>query len=60
MLSLNAEGRGLVLPQLNGPGFIDSPRKDLPFGRNGWGVGWGKVREGGRRSGKEKWGWNVK
>ena len=41
MLSLNAGGRDVVLPQLNVPGFVDSPWETLPFLRSGWGwIGW--------------------
>lgn len=50
MLSLNAKGRDLVLPQGNVSDFFDSPWELLPVGRSEWDVGLGGVR--GR---KEKW-----
>ena len=44
MLRLDAKGRGLVVPQPNVPGFIDS----LPFLRSGWGAGFeGELGEAG-------------
>ena len=40
MLSLNAGGRGLVVPQLNVPNSVDSPWAPLPTlgGRDGGGL----------------------
>lgn len=38
LLSLSAKGRGLALPQLSGPGFVDPPGETLPCGRSGWEV----------------------
>ena len=35
LLSLDAGGRGLVLPQLNMPGFVDSLWEPLPIGKSG-------------------------
>lgn len=40
---------GLVLPQLNGPGFVESASGPLPLGRNGWGVNWVEGAQGGVR-----------
>lgn len=39
LLSLDGEGRGLVLPQPNVPGFVASPGEALPFLRIGQGRG---------------------
>ena len=58
MLSLDAGSRGLVLTQLNVPGFADSPWKALCFLRNEW--VWGKVCESGRKVGKRNHSWYGK
>lgn len=45
-------GRGLVTPQLDMPGFSDSPWEDSPFLSSGWGrvekwqAEWEEKREG--------------
>ena len=44
MLSLNAWGRGLILPQLNVPEFVDSPWEPLTIEGNGWGWAGGEER----------------
>lgn len=43
LLSLDAGGSGLILPQMNVPGFIDFPWEALYFGRSRWKVGCGRV-----------------
>lgn len=49
-LSLNVVGSGFVLPQLNGPGFVESTLGPLPFERNRWGgVNWEEGARGGVR-----------
>lgn len=45
--------RSLVLPQLNVPGFVDSPREALLYLRNGWGLGGGRL--GGEGMGNYDW-----
>lgn len=49
--ALSAREKGLVLPQLNGPGFADFPWEPLTFGKSEWE---GAVR-GARRVGEEGW-----
>lgn len=44
MFSLNAGGRGLILPQLNVPEFVDSPWEPLTIQGNGWGWAGGEER----------------
>lgn len=62
LLSLDAKGRRLVLPQLNVPGFVNFAWEALPF----WRIRWGWVRDmwrGGeskRRNGRGNCGWYVK
>lgn len=58
--SLNAGGRGLILPQLNGPGIVDSLLEPLPFRRNGFGGGEVGYEEEWRKSGRENCGWHIK
>lgn len=58
--SLNAGERGLILPQLNGPGIVDSLLEPLPFGRNGFGGGEVGYEEEWRKSGRENCGWHIK
>ena len=55
LLSLNAGGmQGLVLPQLNVPGFVDSPLEALPFLRSEWeGRSWEEPGGSRRRRGRE-------
>lgn len=50
--SLDAVGRGLVLPQLDVPGFIDAHGRPCPFLNRG-GVE-GGIKEGGKRKLKER------
>lgn len=48
LLTLEVVGRGLALPKLNVPDFIDFTWQALlPFWKSGWGMGWAgsKVRE---------------
>lgn len=53
MLNLNAGG-GLVLPQLNMPGFIDFPSEEWIMGGLGEGVGQGQEEVGRTVEGKKK------
>lgn len=39
--------RGLALPYLGTPYFVDSPREGLPALRSEWCVEWNRWREGG-------------
>lgn len=47
------QGRVLVFPQLNVPGFVDSPRVAISFGRSRRRVGWWD--RGGEGEQKEEW-----
>lgn len=51
MVSLNAAGRGLILPQLNVIDIVDSSWESLPIGRSGWKVDWEGKARGVRRRG---------
>lgn len=53
MFSINAVGRGLILPQPNVPDFVDFPWKTLPLRRSGQGVCWNAGQEEG--CGRELW-----
>lgn len=50
LLSLDGKRRRLVLPQLNVPGFVNSPWEALYF----WRIGWGWVRDMRGRGEQEK------
>lgn len=50
-LILDIGGRGLVLPQLGMPKFVDFSREALLPMRSGWGVGRGK---GGQEAGEQE------
>lgn len=59
MLSLNAEGWGLALTQLNVPDFDEFSWETLPIERNEWGCAWQRV------GWEESWegklcGWDIK
>ena len=55
MLSLDIAQKGLVLPQLDMPGFVDSLWEVLPFKRSGWGSKpWEEAKEVGAGVGENK------
>lgn len=60
MLSFNAEGRVLVLPQLNVPDFVDFSQKPLLIWKNGWKVNRGRERQGSGEGGRESCYYNIK
>ena len=47
--SLDAGGRGLLLPQLDVSDLVDSPQEVLPFRRIGWELVEGDVEGSGKR-----------
>lgn len=59
LLILDTAGRGLVLPQLGLPDFVDSPREVLHPLRSGWGWSQGEVA-GQERGERGTWGWYIK
>lgn len=62
-LSLNAGRRGLILPQLNGPGIVDSIGALTiweEWMRNGFGEDEVGYKEEWRKSGRENCGWHIK